>query len=195
MDNKKTIRISYHRSNSFNCHWTWKAPAIRISLPNLSLYIYITYIIYIHRIAILRVKRKEISISRLWKNTLERPLSRSDLHASESLRVPRGGKPRVLTRSRSTVIKVDHRSRSRPVRTEIRTVGGQTEAARAFRSTIERSVDVDRSAKSGGNVVRCAQRYRLRRRVVVVWSCVVQSADTVHIDRGSTGEWLAPGSF
>lgn len=118
------------------------------------------YIYKIYRIATLQVKKRDLNLSTMKKYS-RTSLSRSDLHASESLRVPRGGKPRVLTRSRSTVIKVDHRSRSRPVRTEIRTVGGQTEAARAFRSTIERSVDVDRSAKSGGNVVRCAERYRL----------------------------------
>lgn len=68
------------------------------------------------------------------KNSRTRPFrDRICMRANLSC-VPRGGKPRALTRS--TVIKVDHRSRSRPVRTEIRTVGGQTEAARAFRSTI-----------------------------------------------------------
>lgn len=66
MDNKKTIRISYHRSNSFNCHWTWKAaPAIRISLPNLSLYIY--YIYYILNSHSASEKKRDLDLSTMKK--------------------------------------------------------------------------------------------------------------------------------
>lgn len=147
------------------CHWTWKRKS-KSACQKIFIHTYM-YIEY------LWVKKRE-SMRGRWEKLSNASVSRSDLHASESLVCsPRG---------ETTCTHSFHRNKSRPPLT-ISTgphrnphCWGTNGGGPSF--SVDDRVQSTLIARQNRAENVVAERYRL---AVAVWSCVVQSADTIRI--------------